>query len=201
MDRFLSLIPKNLLAFLAIAGGIAFIVLEQPPHTVCDSQLEVINTAQTRFLMKNKSEKISTTRYERLRDHCRATNSPGGCYELFQELKTLLHDLGMLTKECAPVVSDIKEYKTALQESVELMVRLAWGEAPPSTYSAKLGWLDTADMSLFCRLKGTIVGLYGESWWTNFRERMMRELPLAKDMPRNQVWDLSIVSENCSRYP
>lgn len=196
------MIPKNLLAFLAIVGGIAFIILSQPPHSLCDSQLEVINSSQRKFLFKDpKSKQILTTKYEILRDHCKMTNNPGGCYELFQELKNMLHDLATLTKECSSAVSDIKEYKRALWEPIEIMVRLGWGEAPPASYTAKFGWLDPADLSLFCRMKDRITTFYGDSGWENFREKMMRELPGAKDLPRNQVWDLSIFSENCARYP
>jgi hypothetical protein len=202
MDRFLSLIPKNLLAFLAIAGGMAFIIMSQPPHSLCDSQLEVIDSAQRRFLYKDpQSKKIVTTKYELLRDHCKRTNDPGGCYELFQEIKIMNHDLGMLTSECQPVVADIKEYKRAMWETVETLVRLAWGESPPASYTSKFGWLDSADLSLFCNLKDRIVAAYGEDQWDSFRERMMSELPGTKDLPRNQVWDLSIFSENCARYP
>jgi len=202
MDRFLALFPKNLLAFTAIAVGIVFIILNQPPHSLCDSQLEVLNEAQGKFLYKDpKSKAILTTEYERLRDHCKATNDPGGCYELFHELKILLHDLGMSTSECVPVIGRIKEVNRAMWESVEIIVRLAWGEVPPASYASKLGWLDAADISLYCQLKAGLIGVQGETVWESFREKMIRELPGAKDLPRNQIWDLSIFSENCARYP
>lgn len=201
MDRILSLIPKNVLAFLAIAGGIALIIMSQPPHTVCDSQIKVIEKSQARFLQKDpKSNKITSTKYERLRDHCKVTNNPGGCYEYFQELRTLLHDLATLARECMSALSEVNEFKRAIVESSELIVRLAWGEKAPATYSVKFGWLDSADMSLFCRIKNYYIQSYGDEAWDQFRERMMRELPGAKDLPRNQVWDLSIFSENCSKY-
>lgn len=202
MDRLFSLVPKSVLAFLAIAGGILFIVISEPPHTVCDSQRDVIDKAQSKFLYKDpKSKNIKTTKYERLRDHCKATNNPGGCYEFFQELRTYAHDLGTLTQECSSAVSDTPEYRRAVWEPVEMMVRLAWGERPPVIYTAKFGWLDNADLSLFCRLKDRVIQFYGEDSWDGFREKMMRDLPGAKDLPRNQVWDLSIFSENCAKYP
>ncbi len=198
----MSLIPKNLLAFLAIAGGIAFIIISQPPHSLCDSQLVVIQNAQRRFLFKDPTKKqVTSTKYERLRDQCKATNNPGGCYEFFQELKVMLHDLGTLTNECWSAVGDIAEYKRALWEPIELLIRLGWGESPPISYSSKYGWLEIADLSLFCKLKTQITRFYGETEFVNFRERIMRDLPGANALDRNKIWELSLFSENCARYP
>lgn len=202
MDAILRIIPKNLIAFVAIVGGILFIVLSQPPHTICDSQLEVIQKAQQRFLYKDpKSKKIKTTKYETLYEHCKVTNNPGGCYELFQEMKTLLYDLSTLSSECAVPLGAVAEHKKAIWEVEELLIKLAWGETPPTAYHAKFGWLEIADVSLYCSLKAKIVAFYGEPAWNSFRERMMKDLPGAKDLPRNQVWDMSLFSENCARYP
>lgn len=202
MDKYLSMIPKNTLAFIAIVGGILFIVFSEPPHTICDSQIEVFKEEQKKFLYKDpKLKKVKTTRYETLIEHCKATNSPGGCYELFQDLRIFLHDLGTVPSECADAVSSLSEVKRALWDPMELLVQLGWGEKPPTAYHAKFGWLDTADLSLYCKMKGRIMSVYGEPAWNNFRERMMRDLPGAKDLPRNTVWDMSLFSENCARYP
>jgi hypothetical protein len=195
MERILAVVPKNVLAFVAIAGGIAFIILSQPPHSLCDSQLAVIQAASQRFLYKEPKQKL------RLRDQCKITNNPGGCYEFFQELKTLLHDLGTLTNECGASVGAISEYRRALWEPVEILIRTSWGEAPPTAYSAKFGWLEIADISLFCQLKDRINRFYGETEWSTFRERVMRELPGASNLDRTKVWELSLFSENCARYP
>lgn len=130
------------------------------------------------------------------------TNNPGGCYELFSLMKSFLQDLSTVTQECGSAVGGVKEFNRALWETADLMVRLAWGDAPPSAYHAKFAWLDTADIALYCKLKNRIQIIYGEQAWNSFREKLMtKELPGAKDVPRNQVWDMSIFSENCARYP
>lgn len=164
--------------------------------------MEVFRKAQGKFLYLNPKRKmIKTTRYKELREHCKMTNNPGGCYELFQELKAMTRDMGAVPSDCAPKLSQEAQVRDALWQSVELMVRLGWGEQPPTTYFQKFGWLDRADMSLFCALKGQAIDLYGESSWTNFRERMFKELPGASQISRSQAWDMSILSENCARYP
>lgn len=202
MDALLRIIPKNMLAFVAIAGGILFIIASKPPHTVCDSQLETIQKAQQNFLYKDpKAKKVNTTKYQRLYEHCKITNAPGGCYELFQEMKTLLTDLSNLSRECAGPLGGVAEHKKALWDVMDLLIRIGWGVKPPDSYHAKFGWLDTADISLYCNLKTRITSFYGENSWNNFREKMMKELPGAKDIAREQVWELSLFSENCSRYP
>ncbi|MGE4133876.1 MAG: hypothetical protein AB7F86_19725 [Bdellovibrionales bacterium] len=202
MDRWLNLLPKNMIAFLAIGGGILAMFWFQPPHSVCDSQLETLRESQKFFLFEDpKMKKAKTSKYERLRDDCKAANNPGGCFELFQEIKILLHDLDTLPQECRSVVGDVKQYKDALWQTAELLILLAWGEKAPEAYHEKFKWLETADISLFCSLKNRIGLFFGDAAWTTFRERMMTQLPGAKDLPRNQVWDMSLLSENCDRYP
>lgn len=202
MEKILATFPKNLIVILAIAGGTLFIILTDPPHTVCESQLAVLKKNQLNFLYKDPKSKIQKiTKYQRLRDHCKVTNNPGGCYELFQEMRMLLQDLSAVPGDCASSAGEVPEVKKALWETSDLMVKLAWGASPPAAYHNKFGWLDTADISLFCRLKNRITIAYGESSWTAFREKLMLDLPGAKDLPRNQVWDMSVFSENCTRYP
>jgi len=195
-------LSKGMIAFLAIAGGILFIILNEPPHSVCDSQVEVFRKSQERFLFLNKKAKaIKTTRYEELRDLCKNSNNPGGCYEYFQEMRTLLADLANFTGECASTSGKIREVKRALWETSELMVRAAWGDSPPAMYSAKFAWLDVADMSFYCKLKARIELTYGADAWAQFREGLFAKLPGVKGLNRSQIWELSLFSENCSRYP
>jgi hypothetical protein len=201
MNNFIQSLPRNVLAFLAIAGGIALIVINSPPHTVCESQVEIVKKLQKKFLYKDDKSKIKTTKYERLRDTCKGSNNPGGCYEYFAELKNLLHDLGTMPSDCSGSINSIGPVKSALWESAELLVQLAWGEKPPTSYQGKFGWLEVADISLFCQLKSRIISFYGDPAWNSFREKISVELPGAQPMTRNQIWDMSLFSENCARYP
>jgi hypothetical protein len=213
LNRQLALVPKGLLALIAIVVGIFFVVLSSPPHTVCDSQLELFRSNEQHFLFldqakRNKIRGIGdpiegdeTTKYLTLYNHCLNTNTPGGCYELFYETRTLLRDLSEVPDSCAAEAGDIAEVKKAIWGVEDLLVRLGWGEKPPGQYSQKFGWLDTADLSLFCKLKHQIITSYEEEAWENFRESQFKSLPGAKDLTREEVWDLSLFSENCAKYP
>lgn len=184
------------------AGILYFVTLYDPPHTVCESQLEVFREAEKRLLFPDEKRKtLVTTKFQSLSRQCRETNDPGGCYELFQEVKMMLRDLQAVPSDCLSRAGEIEEVDNALNNTIELLVRLAWGEKPPATYYQKFGWLDTADISLFCKLQQQIKDTYGTKRFEDFRERMFKELPGADKMSRSDVWDLTIFSVNCGRYP
>ena len=211
MGNFFASLSKTLLATSAIVLGTAFIILfVRPLHSLCDSQIEVLDKAQQKFLFENekskrllagKKEGKLSTKYQRLRDQCDLTNDPGGCYEYFQEMRAYLRDMNSLTKECAPVVGGIGVYGTPLVETLEKFVRIAWGPAPPASYNVKFNWLDASDLNLFCRLKDRYISFYGDDAWEAFRTRVSASLPGAKDLNLNQIWDLSLFSESCLRHP
>lgn len=203
MDKILASIPKNMIAFLSIVSGILFIIfIVSPPKTVCDAQIELIQKSQAKFLYKNpKSKMVKTTKYQSRLEFCRSRNNPGACYELFHDMRNFLVDLSNVPHECNSSVGAIKEFDKAMWDSMTLIVQLAWGDKPPTAYNAKFGWLDTADLTLYCQLKNRLQIIYGETRWDNYREKTMNELPGAKELGRNQKWDMSIFSENCARYP
>lgn len=207
MDKWLAAIPKPLLATLAIVGGILFIVFSDPPKTLCDTQLEVLRKSQEGFLTPDKNSKIQTTPgFQKFITQCKIANSPGGCYEFFMKMKVLLEDLKDVPDECMPEVSsgdvlNSDAVQPAIFQTLTLMMQLAWGEKPPETYHEKFGWLDTADMTLFCDLKRTAQKTYGREAWEPFQERMFRELPGAADLSRKAAWDAMLLSMNCNRYP
>lgn len=194
-------LSKTALALLLIAGGVVAIVIFNPPHTVCDAQKEAFKESQKSFLyLDEKRKAIKKTKFEEMYTMCKTTNTPGGCYELFRDLKHALTDLKNVPRECGSAVGSMSEVQKVIWQSAELLVRIAWGSKPPQTFYEKFAWLDTADMALFCQLKDTAEILYGSSSWSNFRERMFKELPGAKELPRNQVWDHMILSVNCAKY-
>lgn len=201
MDRFLASLPKNILATLAIGGGIFLIILLNPPHTVCDAQMTIFKEAQKGFVFldpKNKS--IETSDYELLTKQCRVSNSPGGCYELFARLKTLIRDIEAVPAECRPKVGSENKVRKALWESLDLISRLAWGTKPPQSYYEKFGWLEPPDLLLFCDLKRTVLAVYGNSQWEQFREGLFKDLPGVKEIQRTVAWEHMLLSINCDKY-
>ena len=203
LDRFLQNLSKTVLATGAIALGIAFIVLSDPPHTLCDTQIDNLKKTQNTFLYKksfSSADGFNISKMEYFSDYCKKTNTSGGCYELFMLLKTLMVDLSSISSECNGAVADEGIIKSVVWKNLELMTKLAWGHKPPEGTFEKLGWLNSADMNLFCKLKRLSFKYYGRSEWNAFREKIFKKLPGSDSLNRNRIWELSILSLNCQSY-
>ena len=202
LDQWLASLSKNTLATLSILGGIAFIVLLNPPHSVCDSQKEIFKktTESTFFIDPKKKKLITKNRFTNFLNECRYDGKPGGCYEFFESLRFLTREMAIVPDQCVQAVSSFPEVKDALWKGTELMVRLAWGETPPESFVERAGWLSEAEIALFCRLKKQTTRAFGESAWTTFREGQFKKLPGVTDLSRNEAWSRMIFSFQCSKY-
>ena len=77
----------------------------------------------------------------------------------------------------AYMLYDIKEVSSAMNDGIELMARLAWGTKPPEPGPDRLGWLQEAEMSTFCRLRRVYVRAHGEDAWNEMRSKIFKKLP------------------------
>lgn len=201
MDRWLAQIPRFWLIVGALTFGILFIVFSDPPKTVCDAQMDVFKKSEKDFLyLDPKKEFIKTTGFARQLEKCQTTNTPGGCYELFEKLRKFLNDVESVPKECLSKVQGESAVKDTLTKSFDLFINIAWGSKPPELYNDKFKWLDNADMALFCRVKSVYEYVLGADTLASKREAYFESLPGSKDLPRQKVWELMILSENCGRY-
>jgi hypothetical protein len=174
----MDLLPRPILVFLVLAAGIAFILMVQKPHTVCESQLTVLQEAQAGQLFPRQIEggSIRPAIYPRLIENCKLGNSPGACYELMVLLRKLTRDLNGSPRECLVPFGEVIEIKRALFEGTRLIIQIAWGDKPPER-SAKFNWLESSDVALFCKLKETMTAMYGADGWDQFRLTTYKKLP------------------------
>ena len=201
MDRWLAQIPKFWLIVGSLTIGILFIVWSDPPKGVCDAQMDVFKKSQKDFLyLDPKNEFIKTTGFVREYERCQSTNSPGGCYELFNKTRKLLADVDAVPKECIDKVKGESVIGQTIMKAFDLFVQIAWGGKPPQLYHEKFKWLDNSDMALFCRLKYNYEKILGVDALAQKRESYFEQLPGAKELPRQKAWESMILSENCSRY-
>ncbi len=186
---------------MAIGGGILFIVISDPPRTVCFSQTDYLQEQQQGFLFSDpKAPESRKPSFTRMFEYCEKNNGPGGCYEFFSKMRLLSQDLQSVPDECTGRAGGFQEIENALWKTMNLMVRAAWGSVPPKSYPEKFGWLDAADIALYCSLKTQLIRLYGNSTWENYREKLFHELPGAKDLPRKDTWEKILLSEECRKY-
>ncbi len=213
-------IPRPLLIVLVLLGGIGFFFLAQPPHSICNSQLEVLKETQKGAIFPSLNKNIQKPAlYSRLVDNCKMGNSPGACYELFSVLKKLIRDLNGTQVECLQPFGEVEEVKKALREGLRLMVQLAWGDKPPEKGMEKFGWFEASDIALFCNLKELFVKIYGSEEWESYRSSTYAKLPgeaqiindgvcencdkikkAADVMPAEEVWVRSLFSVRCEQY-
>lgn len=202
MIEWLKSLPKTLFVTIVLGAGVLLIVLFNPPQTVCDSQVEQFHEAQKDFLFLDviKQPKRKQTRFAKLIDTCKVTNSAGGCYELFYNLKKMLKDAGAVSPECFGKLKGHQGFSMAIWQSVDLMVKLAWGEKPPQSTGLKSGWFDPADLNLFCELKNSAVNVFTQDRWNEFAGEYFTTLPGASSLQRSDAWQKMLFSVNCASY-
>jgi len=202
MDQFINSLPKTLVAIVAMVVGLLVMRAINPPTTICDAQLELFRDSQKKFLYPDAAVNgiTKSSMIRQFVDTCKASNTPGACFELFQGLKKMAVDLGNIPEQCAEATGDEKQLTDWLWSSLRLMTLIAWGDKPPANYLQKSGWFDSSELSLFCELRRQSIRIYGNDTFRNWQETQLKSFPLAENLTREQVWSLSILSTPCDLY-
>ena len=199
MDRFIESLPIGVLATLALAAALFIILQANPWPAACDSRSEMFRASQVGFLLSADGKHLPLQpRYRELLERCRFQSDAGGCAALFEKLRKLDEGLGAMGVACLDGALKIDELRPALWDSLELMVKLAWGERGPLTYAQRTGWFGMPEIELFCRLKTRAAGLFGKDEFDRFREKTLSGLPGAEALPRNQVVARSLFGIGCA---
>ena len=197
---FIYSIPRGLLVVLLILGGIAFIVFESPPRNICDIQADSYKEQNINFLFKNKKNPLfKHTSYVKSVLDCKKSNSPGGCYALFQNFIQLLDTFRTVNLECQKRISSIPEVRQALFSLYSLFLEISWAGGPQSGISTPLAWLSMNDVSIYCKLTNRIVYFYGQNTLDQMEQMMYKKL--SGNRPLEDFQKFSILSENCGLYP
>ena len=220
MEKFINSLPKPVLAFLAILLGIGFFMMFSPPHTVCDTQEETLKEALRGELFSSQIKKNTIPpSIVREKEACQLGNSAGSCFEYFTTLKSIAGTISKSSSECTPQLYAIKEVSAAMNDGIELMVRLAWGVKPPEPGIERFGWMQDAEIATFCRIKNIYVRANGEEAWTALRKKIAAKLP-GEDIPPStdptqasvepkkatavlsemDIWNRSLFSVRCDVY-
>lgn len=201
MNDLLNSLSRKTLAFLALTGGVLFIVFSDPPHTVCDSQNEIFKESQAGFLYPAKKTKFKTQiGFKRFSDRCKVGNSAGACLELFMGLRKLTKDLQGMPQMCRKEMGSKSEVKNSIQSGLDTMIRVAWASRKMTGRAQRYGWLDESDLSVFCSLQDAMSQIYGEGAWVQFRDSYFKKLAGSgpQKTTRDQIWNYSILSYKCN---
>lgn len=204
MVQWLLSLPKNIFVVLVLGVAILFIVAQDPPHTICRTQIENFKSQQEGIIYRDPNLKAEIKKLpllETLVKSCKKYNSPGSCYGLFSKIKNFIDDFKLVSIDCREGFASLSKVRSTLFEVYGLMIRIAWGQAPPTEYQDKLAWFTDVDLSLFCLIKKQILFFYGKSSLLNLERKVLKKLPGAKGMSEDSIRELALVSENCSHYP
>ncbi len=187
---------------MVLTTAIVFIVAQDPPHTLCRTQIENFKLRQKGKIYKNPNIK---TRKKPLMEivimKCREGNSPGNCYELFSKTKDFIRDFKTVSLSCRDSLSSLSKVRSTLFEIYRLMIQLAWGDgSSKKDHYDKMNWLSSADVSLFCAVKENIVTFYGPATLLNLERKVFKKLPGTKRMSENRIRELALVSQDCAIY-
>jgi hypothetical protein len=185
---------------LALSAGIVLIILMDPPYSICDAEKESFTAKQKSFLIKAKAKFKTKSQVTILRTNCLQSNSPGGCFEYFKQLRLMVEDLNSVSQKCRQDVGSISNLKKSFWAALDIIVKIAWTDKPPKNAYYKKSWLGGSDMNLFCNLKRLSLDFYTEDKWRSFQEKMLTTLPGTDKLSREKVWSLSLLSEQCTQY-
>ena len=211
-------ISSSTLVFLGFIGTILFIFITNPPHTICNSQLNELTNQSTPFFILDKNSQLAKlrrrstpffildksskvqekTEYKKSFEYCQSNNNPGACLKLFNGVKNLVSTLEVLPRDCLSLCRQ-KAFSDPLWETMEIMVRIGWGEQPPEDIYERSKWLSYSDFSLFCRIKRLLNLCHGEEKWKTRQEEILSSLPGADKMERRDVWKLALFATSCKR--
>ncbi|MBE8162806.1 MAG: hypothetical protein HAW63_02320 [Bdellovibrionaceae bacterium] len=197
--HFFSQLPKNILVAIVLVGGVFFIMYAQPPVTICQSVKDSFVKSQKGFLYIRKEANSfkKESLYQKLYKLCKSRKSPGSCYQLFYNTKSLLLSLNSDGISCIPTIPKLKGF---LQNNIKLMAEIAWGPAPPSSKGPKFSWLQESDFYLFCNLLGTYKKALGEEQKNHLINQTLIALPGYEVVDALKARQLSLFSINCNKY-
>lgn len=198
MAHFFSTLPKTLIAFVVIAIGFALMVFNDPPKSMCDSQLGLFQQGQAEFIYGRNT--LPRPLAPELFVKCKSANTPGGCFELFQRLKKLSDDLESVSHQCSEAVAVDPALRGRLEASLKLFAKISWGDRGPASGTKKNAWLDSNDLALFCGLKKNSTRLYGVEVTDQWRKDALVALPETEKLDADQLFENSIYSTSCDSY-
>lgn len=201
MQQWLNRIPEKLLVGIILVAGVIFFFLANPPHTVCDSQIEVFKKSQTPFLFLDpKKNYLKTTAFEKSVETCKQGNSHGACRELFDGIEKVFIDLKTVPDECLGDVAGLAQIKQLLAGPIPVFARMAWGDYAPNEVHDRVGWFDTYHIRVICQMKKKIIEMYGQDMWSGLVNSTLPQLPQYNQLSREEGWARTIFSINCDSF-
>lgn len=199
---FILSIPKLILVIVVLVIGFGVIIYNDPPRTVCDSQLDVFKESQKEFLYSRPglNQTVQGPLYTDLFALCQAGNSPGGCFEFFVRLRKMNQDLETVPTHCSETVAEEKIVRSVILSSMKLMAKISWGDRGPASTYKRTGWLDTSDLVVYCDLKRQAIRIYSQEVYDQWQAKTIAGLPESDKLETDQALQRSLFATSCELY-
>ncbi len=184
MENFINSLPKPLLAILVLSIGLAVIIYINPPHSICDAEVVVYEESLKGFItpgqaVDGKKKRKVPPRITQEKDQCREGNSSGACFDYFRDLKEMATRLSDRSSECLAPSFEVLDTQKIISDSVEIMVRIAWGDKTPEP-ALRYAWLQEYEFNLFCRMQNLYQRALGDEAWEELQHKVLLKLPAEK---------------------
>ena len=213
LEQQIAQMPKMLLALIALTATVIFLFVFNPPHTICDTQVDTLkeNLVGPVFPMTEKKNTIQP-RIKNAQETCKIGHSAGACFDYFSILKMIAKQIDNSSPECRAQLLSISEVQKALKDGVEIMALAAWGPQPPVSPAARFGWMQESELAIFCYIKDVYEKAAGEEAWSALRLAVNKKYPgenatitnldvdgpkASEKMTDNEIWSKSIFSVRC----
>ena len=213
-------VPKWVIVITVLVVASFGIYFLNPPHSACESQIDIVKDKLKGRLFPGKAKKSTLPpAYVAQLENCKLGNSPGGCYELFRTMRLVDTQLSNIDFACNETLGGIPEVRNSLRAVMTLLVQIGWGEEPPKPGEPQRGWLETADISLFCHMRDLYTRYYGKEELDRFMAGVFAELPgeppvfegstcancefrkkATEVLSREEMWARSLFSTRCDIY-
>ena len=191
-------LPRFLLVSLLIGFGVFFILINDPPHTFCDTQIDDFKKHQQGLLYDNPNDfRNVKSSLKRNKNLCERENAPGACYDYFFYLRKLLKNIDALSDKCAPMIYKSADIRNAFSEALILITALAWDPETLKGSTNKYKWLTRPDLILFCSLKNRFKNYYGENSYQMLEKKILSLLPVENKVYPQILRKSSLLSEPC----
>lgn len=191
----LNKIPRHILVIIVLGAGALLIFLGDPPKDICDTQVDVFFQSQKGNMTSLKGAVSGF--WKRSAKYCSEAKTLGGCAEFHSSVKNILRDIDITSYECIPRLLEQEGLLSTLQNSMSLMVKLAWGEAPPELGPSVYGWMSMQELGIYCRLKLYLERALGEEKWEVFARGVIKKLPQSDQLSFQESFDRSLFSVRC----
>ncbi len=186
------LAPQWFLAVVAIFIAIGFMVYNQPPHELCDTQKRAFIEKQRKFL--------ASSQYNQFFERCLKTNNRGACEPYFIGFEKVMNDFKVVDPICLKPVANMKKLKSSLTSFLVQVTRIAWGDQGPETIYKRSSWLAPTHLRVFCRVKSSYKRFYGEVAYEGLVNKVLKILPNERRLTAVQKKERSLFTTPCSQY-